>query len=765
MQHPPLRLGRVGVLLVVLLIAGLVFIGGSALVDILFIRAPSDAQITAAIRAKIPEKYRNFVIGRIEPISSSPHSAEITVRSVSFSPTVLRFKAADFEDAAIKRGDDPTAFADAVARRSALDPRSAPPLPTDQPLKNLHVAATPAETNFAVEVHLRAEKVERNWPLRDCWLIWNGIRRWNFPEVNWPELPQAVATLRERQELGFNPALLGEKDTEAWFRAYIERRKAFIKAVHERENRSVDQVIQDAVRQWAEQSFKPSDAYVVKAVTPIRPKAVQAGSTVMAVSEASVVVEQQAELFRPGKLDAFRSAIAPLHDRLEHSTALAAEFLTEASLAAPVASAVYDSASPAGTAWTGTVAFEVRTSSTVSVENIRWTQEPKWPSDPLVSHRDTAPNAVFHSTESTLRTVARYKEEVEGYIKTVEQSIAAVESRWGKDRDAWRMALRALAAHGGRERIQRQVGFSEEVAGTRIGTDNKEYSFTGTRKTLMPFRFRDEFEFTSERILGTQIETLNERGFWRTGEGMMRADDAASVGKVTFQRRMAFTRDILWHLAADSTEQHTLVRGTDPNTFAVSTGHSDFPDVSITLDPEKGLITSARYEDPKAAGTKSVEARYSEFQTFSGTVRPTKVAILMDGKAKDTYTINAWREEPKIKPEDFRNPYSPGVPFRSNPNRPKHRVEVTNAAIVGTPIMICFDDDPDTVALASRGKRTILLHEGEHVMTIVAWIPQISLKQSHRIETTKARLTIRRPGDVVVSVDRNGNPPISWEFR
>ena len=55
----------------------------------------------------------------------------------------------------------------------------------------------------------------------------------------------------------------------------------------------------------------------------------------------------------------------------------------------------------------------------------------------------------------------RYATEVESYVQGVNQAIAAMEARWGEDRDAWRIVLRALAAHGGRERIRKQTALTE----------------------------------------------------------------------------------------------------------------------------------------------------------------------------------------------------------------------------------------------------------------------------------------------------------------
>lgn len=762
MRRLPLRLGKLGSLLLALLIVGIAFIGGSALYDSLFTRKPSEAQITAGIRATLPAMYGRFSVARNEQLPSS--SGEPKARSVPLSPKNILLKAANFEEEAIKRGDDPAQFADALARRKKLDQPSAPPIPNDQPLKNLYAVASSPFESFAVEVSFRAEKVARNWSLHDCWMIWRGFRDWSFPEVKWPDLPAAVATLRERDELGSSPVILG-KETDAWFRSYIERRKTFIKAVHEQENRSVDQVIQDAVRFWVERSLTPSDVFVVKTVTPVRSNPPKAGSTITDVSEASVVIEQHAELFRAGDVDALRSELAPLHDRMEQTKKLATDFLGSSNLTGPSAPAVYHSASPPRTEYKGSVVFEVKTSSPTSIENIRWTEEPKWPAGPTVSHRECKPDAIFHSTDSKLRTVTRYQEEVEAYIKRVEESIAALEARWGKDREAWRMALRALNAHGGRELIVQQSGFIELISGTRVATQGKEIPLTGSRKILMPFRVREDLGFTGLLVVDTQTETLNERGFWRTAEGVMRLEDLTTVNQVTFQRQMAFTRHILWHLAAEGIEKQTLIRGADPNTLIISTGRSDFPDVTITLDPEKGLITSARCETVNAAASKRFEARYTNFAPFAGTIHPTKVSTFLDGKPKDTYVVTNWKPVPEIKPEDFRNPYSPGKPFRGNSGRPKHDVQLTNSTTIGTPIMICFDDEPDTVALASRGNRTIQLPEGEHIVNIVAWIPQASLRQTHRIEARAASITIRQRGEIIVSVDPKSNPPIRWEFR
>jgi hypothetical protein len=744
----------------VLLLAGLGFIGGSAIYDWLFITKPTDGQVAQAIAAVLPESYQRFGVQNVKAAPVAEGTGKDNVASATLTPKAFLFKPANFEEAATKRGDDPAAFADAVARRSKLDSKTAPPVPADSPLTSLHVHVPNAEAAFSVDVSYRTQKAARRWPLVDCWHIWSGLRLWEFSAVTWPAPPTAAAALRTRQELSGSVGVLGEPQTEEWFRNYVARRKAFIKAVHDHENRTTEQVISDAVRSALAESLKPTGVYQIQSVTPAR-------SNPAVFKSATVIVEQQSDLFRPGKVDALRSSLTALHDSLENARKLATEFLPGGSLTAPVVPAVYDLASPAGTKWTGTVSFDLRNSSTSSttVENIRWTQEPNWPASPVLKREDTEPNAVFHSNDSQLRTVARYQAEVESYIKGVNEAIAALETRWGKDRELWRLVLKTIAAHGGRERLRQHVGFVEEVAGIRVGAENKEFTFKGSRRTLLPFCMREDFEFTGERVALNQTETLNDRGFWRNGDGAMGPNDLRTPAETTVQRRMAFTKNIIWHLAADDLHGQKLVRGTEPHTLRVSTSTTDFPDVTISVDPIKGLITSARYEDRLAKGHKVFEVRYADFKEFAGVVRATKVEILMDGKPKDTFTVSAWKPAPEMKPEDFRNPYSPGKPFRGRPNAPNHIVEIANTTPLGTPILICFDDNSDTVALGSKSDRTILLEEGEHEMTIVAWIPQISLRQSHRVETRTGRITVGRPMALNVSVDRSANPPISWSVR
>lgn len=759
MPRPPLRLGKSGALLVALLIVGVGFIGGSALFDLLFIRNPSETQIGAGLVPSVPESYRRFMLTQVTTAETTAGAAERRSATVRFQPRAPLFKSADFQSSAVARGDDPAAFADALARRAKLAARTAPPVPSETPPPALHAVAPLAEAMFAVEIPFRALKAERTWPLVACWQIWRGLRTWIISEGAWPEPPASVAGLRERSELGFNAAVLGEPAAEEWLRNYVARRQAFIKAVRERENRTVDQAIDDTVRQTFAPRFSPADTFRIKAVTP-------RGAPTATRTEATVVIEQLADLFRLAP-DAASLTTAAQREAMARAEKLAKEFLSDPVPVAPVVSKTYELASPAGTTLTGTITFEVRASAAeaATIENLRWTQEPAWPAGPVVRQTDTEPNAIFRSSDPRLRTADRYAAEVESYVQGVNQAIAAMEARWGEDRDAWRMALRALAAHGGRERIRTQTALTEEVSGTRVATDAKEVPFRGSRQTLLPFRLREEFSFVGEKVVGKQVEALNERGFWRTGDGKMGPNDLTNVSHTAFQLRMAYARSMLWHLAAEKVPSQRLTRAAEPHTLTVAPPAPDLPDLTLAFDPATGLLTSARYEDRSAAKPTSFEVRYAEFKETAGVVRPTKVATLFDGKPKDTFSVTAWKLAPELTPEHFRNPYSPGKPFQGAAGSASHSINVVNGTVIGTPILVCFDDNPDTIALGSKTTRRVFLAEGDHEMTIVAWVPQISLRQSHRIETITARVRVRSASALTIDVDSNARPAIRWTLR
>ncbi|MBL9185844.1 MAG: hypothetical protein JNK23_00055 [Opitutaceae bacterium] len=759
MPRPPLRLGKSGTFLFVLLMVGVGFVGGSALFDALFIRYPTEAQIGEGIAPSVPESYRRFALTQVTTAATTAGVAERRSATLTFQPRAPLFKPADFQSSAVARGDDPAAFADALARHTKLDARTAPPVPAELPPPALHAHAPPAESLFSVNVSYQTQKTERTWPLVACWQIWRGLRTWIFSEATWPDPPASVAGLRERSELRFNAAVLGEPAAEEWLRNYVARRQAFIKAVNERETRTVDQAIDATVRQTFGSQFSPTDTFRIKAVTP-------RGAPAVPRTEATVVIEQLADLFRLAP-DAAAPTTDAQREAMARAEKLAKEFLSDPALVVPVVTRTYELASPAGTTLTGTVTFEVRASAAevATIENLRWTQEPAWPAGPVVREADTEPKAIFLSGGPRLRTPERYAAEVEAYVQRVNQAIAAMETRWGEDRDAWRMALRALVAHGGRERIRMQTALTEEVSGSRVATDAKEIPFRGSRQTLFPFRQREDFSFTGEKVVGRQIEALNERGFWRTSDGKMGPNDLTNVGHTAFQRRMAYARGILWHLAAESVPVQRLTRGQEPHTLTVAAPEPDLPDLTVTFDSATGLLTSVRYEDRAAAKTTSFEVRYAEFKETAGVVRPTKVVTLFDGKTKDAFSVTAWILSPDLAAENFRNPYSPGRPFQSATGAAGHAVNVVNSTMIGTPILVCFDDDPDTVALGSKTNRTITLPEGDHEFTIVAWVPQISLRQPHRIETISARVRIRSAGVLNIDVDSNARQPIRWAWR
>ena len=759
MPRPPLRLGKSGVLLLALLIVGIGFVGGSALFDALCIRNPTDAQIGAGLAPSAPESYRRFALAQVTTTATAASTADRRSATVRFQPRTPLFKSTDLLSAAATRGDDPAAFADALARRGKLAARTAPPVPAETPPPAFHAVAPLAESAFSITISFQAQKTERTWPLVACWQIWRGLRTWIFSEPAWPEPSANVAGLRERSELAFNAAILSEPAAEEWLRNYVTRRQAFIKAVRERENRTVDQAIDDTVRQTFAPRFSPADTFRIKAVTP-------RGAQTATRTEATVVIEQLADLFRVAP-DAASPTTDAQREAMARAEQLAKEFLSDSAPVVPVVSKTYELASPAGTTLTGAVAFEVRASAAevATIENLRWTQEPAWPTGSVVRQADTEPNAIFHSGDPRLRTVERYATEVESYVQGVNQAIAAMEARWGEDRDAWRIVLRALAAHGGRERIRKQTALTEEVSGTRVATDAKEIPFRGSRQTLFPLRQREEFSFTGEKVVGRQIEALNERGFWRTGDGKMSPTDLTGVSATAFQRRMAYARGILWHFAADQVSPQRLTRAAEPHTLTVASPAPDLPELTVAFEAATGLLASARYEDRAAAKPTSFEVRYAEFKEAAGVVRPTKIVTLMDGKTKDTFSVTAWKLAPELAPEHFRNPYSPGKPFQGATGAPNHAVNVVNSTVIGTPILVCFDDDPDTVALPSKANRTITLAEGDHEFTIVAWVPQISLRQPHRIETITARVRIRSPGALTIDVDSNARQPIRWAWR
>lgn len=763
MNGSVLKLGKVGLAFLVLIIAGIGFIGGSAVFDSLANGNPPESAVTEAVSAQMPSAFRRFALMGLQSVQSGKVDSDRSMANAMFALKTPLYAQADFTANAVKLGDDAAAFSDALDRRNRLPSAQAPQVPATLPNQHSFAVAIPVGEQFSVQVIYHAEKSPRGWSLRECLEIWRGHRRWQISDVRWPGIPSELTALRTKQELPAGAVVIGEDSGTATLRQYVEQRRAFSTAVADQEWRLMERAATEAIRGEISRTLKPSVAFTLRSATITRPTGVRHSSSAPVRLEADLVIEQTVELFRENKEAAIQALPQPLADSFAQAQKSATEFLLEVGPLPEPGSAYYFSASPAHTTWTGRMSAEVRgPAERPVVENIAWSKAPDIPRPPLDVAQGAPKFAIFQSADATLRSQKHYVSEIETYIASVREATAKLERKWGGDREAWRLVSKAITAHGGRDALVRGSSYSAEVTGTRNRSDGKVFSFQGTRRVSLPFRWREDYSFKGNDLSIVQSQTLDGTGFWWVVNDKMPKEAVHLAVEFTNRRAESHALNLLWHLVADPTLTHVVSRVADSNPARLLVSAQGFPDTTMSFDPTSGCVSSVTYAKNSGPKPVSCEWRFADFKVFDGMTRSATIEQIINGAVVEKSTTAALRAA-KFSREEFRNPYSPGKPFAGNPNAPARKIKFTGG-IVGV-VMICIDDDPAYVGLGHRAENTVTLPEGEHDLMIVGWIPQISLTEAIRVEAKPLHLRLDRDREINVYADKSGVGSLRWDVK
>lgn len=757
MKLPPFRLGKLGAFLVGLLAAGLIYIGGSAVYDLIAIRYPPVSSVSRGIEPHRPAKLKEFVVTAFDFSPKSQLSGEkmrATLRLVGNSPFYLP---ADPQAFASSLGDSPADFAATVEQRRSLPTESAPRLPASLPRGPFFAVAGPKDKEVAETVTFRPVKVPRGWALIHCWRIWSGVRDWSFSDVQWSEPPTEFLALRKRGDLPPNSIVLGERSGDAIIRSYVKERQQFVKAVGDQVWKGIDHAVETAVLREVSRDLNPKSAFKISSVAIVRPKAAPLDLSQPLKYEATVQIEQLQELFREGDVATIRAENAELFRSLEEAAQLASEFGLAVGETPVPAKALFTSVSPAKSTWDGKISCEVSgTRENPRVEQVKWVDVPKWPNPPLFTAADAKEGTLFRSQDAALRTPEVAVAEIKAYAAKVQQAKALREQRWGSDKEAWRLAKRILEACGGREVIIAATSYTEEVSGRRVLADGKQFDFKGTRRAQAPLRMREDLTFTRERTTINQSESLDSAGAWTAVGGAIYPENFVSPEVAMGMRVQNLAREVVWLLAADQGFAYKLRVAGKPDGRSLVMESADLPEFTVLTDPTTGYVTSISYSLKKSDTAVPYEVRLSEYRKFGEIPRPTKVTLLGQGGSMTTeYTVHHFSPSPAFGREVFRHPLSSGRAFQGKESGPGHAVRFINGNTVGTHVLICIDDDPDTVGLAPHASRTVQLKPGTHEIKVTSWSLQLALRQSYRTDTKSQRILVDRNREITIVSDRS----------
>lgn len=755
-----LRLGISGFWLLVFLCLQIAFLGGSALADLLTNRRPSDGLIKTLSILELPHGLQRF---DVVSLSHAPQTSDVPRMSRAEMKIALRvplYSETTLEAVAAKMGDDAAAYAKALSQRERQPPSVRPPIPATGPGQKWYTIGRPIGTPLSGSIRYQANKAPRGWSIQECLQTWIGRRPWTVTALSWEEMPLDLSSLHERDSLG-NAAIAEEEAGQNLLRQYVESRKAFVRQVQDVETSLFEHVALEAVRREVTGTIAPSSVFELKGLVISAPKRTPTGGLeVVATTE----IEQKMELFQ--RRDA---TLVPLSEGLEQefndAKKKAAEFLLQDLREPPPISTVFATTSPAKSSWKGSLRLELTGSSDrPEIKRIEWVQKPTLPKSPFLRVEDADENAIFESPNPGLRSAKSVAQEVGTYVESVRMAINDRARWWGPDQEAWRIMCRAITAHGGWDKLKQLQSFSDQIKGNRKFSDGRSFDLRGTWTISLPFRYRQEFLLTSDKFKYTQVEVLNETGFWRVPNGEMRVEDLLTPSGVKHERTRVRAIHLLWHLVAGNQETVRLSTVSEGGVVRVVVQSPSHPDTLLGFDTEWGYLNRASYTRNEEKDKQTYAWTFSNFKPLGGVIRASRVEATVDGEIVDEWTVQDSKPA-VLLPEQLSNPYSPRKPFKAQPGAARHRIKFINGNLVGGAVLICFDDDPETVAIGYRAEQTVAVEDGLHHLTIVGWIPQISLKQPLRTESKPLSLRVSRDHEITIYADKNGVGTLKWEIK
>jgi hypothetical protein len=193
---------------------------------------------------------------------------------------------------------------------------------------------------------------------------------------------------------------------------------------------------------------------------------------------------------------------------------------------------------------------------------------------------------------------------------------------------------RAIAAHGGRERLARVRADRVKIRGTLMA--KTEVPFVSEMTVQLPGRFKSVIELTSdgEKHIVVQIINGDKAGVWIDGQTQTKIPPAALA---EMRDRLHLDRAVrLVPLLTDKTFDLAYLGESKVNertAVGVKVTSKGQKEVRLYFDKAAGLLAKTEHilDDGRGKEVRQ-EEYYGEYQDFGGIKRPTKVVALRDGK-------------------------------------------------------------------------------------------------------------------------------------
>jgi hypothetical protein len=224
--------------------------------------------------------------------------------------------------------------------------------------------------------------------------------------------------------------------------------------------------------------------------------------------------------------------------------------------------------------------------------------------------------------------------------------------------DARAIVAKAVAAHGGEEKLGRLRADHVRVKGT-LFQDDKEFPFLGETIVQLPSQFKNVMEL---KVMGQNrkvVQVLNGEHGWESLDGQARDPEAARLS----QMKEALYKDQLTRLTPllkDNAYQLTALKETkikDRPAVGIKVASKGHKDANLWFDKENGLLIKAEYTTMNNQKREvQQEEFFSDFKEVGGIKRPMKVLALQDGKKFMEAEITDVQYPEKIADSEFAKP-------------------------------------------------------------------------------------------------------------
>lgn len=202
--------------------------------------------------------------------------------------------------------------------------------------------------------------------------------------------------------------------------------------------------------------------------------------------------------------------------------------------------------------------------------------------------------------------------------------------------DAKEIVKKAVAAHGGADKINKFKGVRSESKGviSIMGTD---FEFTNQSVSQFPDKQKStiQIEFMGNSI--TVVQLVNGERVSLTVNGM--AQEIPESQKTELREAIQLQKIMnLTSLLEDGRYELKVIPGVkvdDRETVGIAVGGKDLKEVKVFFDKQTYLVAKVerKAHDPSLSGDEvNQETIVSDYKEFNGVKKPMKTVILLDGK-------------------------------------------------------------------------------------------------------------------------------------